>query len=101
MHLDKDIILPFINLALKEDIGDGDHTSLSTIPSGQQGQAQLIIKDEGVLAGVAVALEIFNVVDPGLKIEVLLEDGTEVRNGDIGMYVSGSVHSILVAERLV
>ena len=101
MHLDKDILLPFIDLALKEDIGDGDHTSLSTIPTRQQGNAQLIIKDEGVLAGVAVALEIFNVVDPNLKIEVLLEDGTEVRNGDIGMYVSGSVHSILVAERLV
>ena len=101
MHLDKDIILPFIDLALKEDIGDGDHTSLSTIPSGQQGEAQLIIKDEGVLAGVAVALEIFNVVDPNIKIEVLLEDGTEVTHGDIGMYVSGSVHSILIAERLV
>lgn len=101
MHLDKDILLPFIDLALKEDIGDGDHTSLSTIPSGQQGEAQLIIKDEGVLAGVAVALEIFKVVDPQLKIEVLLEDGTEVTHGDIGMYVSGSVHSILVAERLV
>jgi nicotinate-nucleotide pyrophosphorylase (carboxylating) len=101
MQLDKDIILPFIDLALKEDIGDGDHTSLSTIPAGQQGEAQLIIKDEGVLAGVAVALEIFNVIDPELKIEVLLEDGTQVLNGDIGMYVSGSVHSILVAERLV
>ena len=101
MQLDKDIILPFIDLALKEDLGDGDHTSLSTIPAGQQGEAQLIIKDEGVLAGVAVALEIFNAVDPDLKIEVLLEDGTKVRNGDIGMYVSGSVHSILVAERLV
>lgn len=101
MHLDKDILLPFIDLALKEDIGDGDHTSLSTIPTGQQGEAQLIIKDEGVLAGVAVALEIFSVVDPNLKIEILLEDGTEVTHGDIGMYVSGSVHSILVAERLV
>lgn len=101
MELDKNIILPFIDLALKEDIGDGDHTSLSTIPAGKQGEAQLIIKDEGVLAGVAVALEIFKVVDPKLKVQVLLEDGTRVRNGDIGMYVSGSVHSILIAERLV
>jgi len=101
MQLDKNIILPFIDLALKEDVGDGDHTSLSTIPAGQRGEAQLIIKDEGVRAGVAVALEIFRVVDPQLKVEVLLEDGTRVRNGDIGMYVSGSVHSILVAERLV
>jgi nicotinate-nucleotide pyrophosphorylase (carboxylating) len=101
MPLDRNIILPFIDLALKEDIGDGDHTSLSTIPSGQVGEAQLIIKDEGVLAGVAVALEIFRVVDPRLNVQVLLEDGTRVRNGDIGMYVSGSVHSILIAERLV
>lgn len=101
MELDKNIILPFIDLALKEDIGDGDHTSLSTIPAGQQGEAQLIIKDEGVLAGVDIALEIFKVVDPKLKVQVLLEDGTRVRHGDIGMYVSGSVHSILIAERLV
>jgi nicotinate-nucleotide pyrophosphorylase (carboxylating) len=101
MQLDKNIILPFIDQALKEDIGDGDHTSLSTIPAGQQGEAQLIIKDEGILAGVAVALEIFRVVDSALQIKVLLEDGTRVRNGDIGMYVSGSVHSILIAERLV
>lgn len=101
MELDKNIILPFIDLALKEDIGDGDHTSLSTIPAEQQGEAQLIIKDEGVLAGVDIALEIFKVVDPKLKVQVLLEDGTRVRHGDIGMYVSGSVHSILIAERLV
>ena len=101
MQLDKNILLSFIHQALKEDVGDGDHTSLSTIPAGQQGEAQLIIKDEGILAGVAVALEIFKVVDPGLKTEVLLEDGTQVKMGDIAMYVSGSVHSILVAERLV
>ena len=101
MQLNKDILKAFIDLALKEDVGDGDHTSLSTIPTGQQGEAQLIIKDEGVLAGVDVALEIFKAIDPDLKVEVLLEDGTRVRHGDIGMYVSGSVHSILVAERLV
>jgi nicotinate-nucleotide pyrophosphorylase (carboxylating) len=101
MQLDKSITLPFIKQALQEDVGTGDHTSLSTIPAGQKGLAQLIIKEEGLLAGVAVALEIFDVVDPELKIEVLLEDGTKVRNGDIAMYVSGSVHSILVAERLV
>ena len=101
MQLNQDILKAFIELALKEDVGDGDHTSLSTIPAGQQGAAQLIIKDEGVLAGVEVALEIFRTIDADLKVEVLLEDGTRVRYGDIGMYVSGSVHSILVAERLV
>src|SRR5687767_9946652 len=98
MQLNQDILKAFIELALKEDVGDGDHTSLSTIPAGQQGAAQLIIKDEGVLAGVEVALEIFRTIDADLKVEVLLEDGTRVRYGDIGMYVSGSVHSILVAE---
>lgn len=101
MQLDQDILKAFIELALKEDVGDGDHTSLSTIPANQQGEAQLIIKDEGVLAGVDVALEIFKAIDPELKVEVLLEDGTRVGHGDIGMYVSGSIHSILVAERLV
>lgn len=101
MQLDQSIIQPFIAQSLKEDIGDGDHTSLSTIPVGKQGEAQLIVKDEGVLAGITVALAIFKAVDPGLKVEVLLEDGTKVRNGDIALYVTGSVHSILVAERLV
>ena len=101
MQLDQSIIQPFIAQSLKEDIGDGDHTSLSTIPVGKQGEAQLIVKDDGVLAGITVALAIFKAVDPGLKVEVLLEDGTEVRNGDIALYVTGSVHSILVAERLV
>ena len=101
MQLDQSIIQPFIAQSLKEDVGDGDHTSLSTIPVGKQGEAQLIVKDEGVLAGITVALAIFKAVDPGLKVEVLLEDGTKVRNGDIALYVTGSVHSILVAERLV
>lgn len=101
MKLDKHLLQPFIRQALAEDVGDGDHTSLSTIPAGKKGEAQLLIKDEGVLAGVSVAQAIFHEVDPELKIEVLLEDGTEVKNGDIAMYVSGSVHSILTAERLV
>ena len=101
MQLDQSIIQPFIAQSLKEDVGDGDHTSLSTIPVGKQGEAQLIVKDDGVLAGITVALAIFKAVDPGLKVEVLLEDGTEVRNGDIALYVTGSVHSILAAERLV
>ncbi|MBC7744720.1 MAG: carboxylating nicotinate-nucleotide diphosphorylase [Flavobacterium sp.] len=101
MQLDKTVLLPFINQALKEDVGDGDHTSLSIIPPSQQGQAQLIIKDDGILAGIAVAIEIFKVVDSNLILEILLEDGAEVKNGDIAFYISGNVHSILLAERLV
>ncbi|HYK76268.1 MAG TPA: carboxylating nicotinate-nucleotide diphosphorylase [Daejeonella sp.] len=101
MNLNKKLIKDFIQQALMEDVGEGDHTSLSTIPEGKQGEAQLLIKDEGILAGIAVAKEIFHYIDPKLKLEVLLEDGTQVRNGDIAFYVSGSIHSILVAERLV
>ena len=101
MELNKGYIDNFIRQALAEDVGSGDHTSLATIPRGTQGRAQLIVKDEGVLAGVEVAKAIFYEVDPGLNIEVLLEDGTEVRYGDIGLYAEGSVHSILLAERLV
>ncbi len=101
MEFDTKLIEEFIRQALQEDIGNGDHTSLSTIPGGKQGSAQCIIKDEGVLAGVAVALEVFKQTDSQLKVEVLLQDGTRVKNGDIAFYVSGSVHSLLAAERLV
>lgn len=101
MDLDTVILDEFIRHALAEDLGSGDHTSLSTIPMGQQGRAKLLVKDTGILAGVAVALEIFRIVDAELKIEVLIDDGTRVHPGDIAFYVNGSVHSILVAERLV
>ena len=101
MNLDKVILEPFIRQALAEDVGDGDHTSLSTIPEGQKGKAKLIVKDRGILAGVSVALEIFKAIDEGLEIEVLISDGIAVRPGDIAFYVRGSVHSILKAERIV
>jgi len=99
--LDKELIDQFIKNALAEDVGDGDHTSLSTIPADTQGKAKLIIKEDGILAGVELALEIFKVVDANLKVEVLLKDGDQVKVGDIGLTVSGSTHSILIAERLV
>jgi nicotinate-nucleotide pyrophosphorylase (carboxylating) len=101
MNLDKDFLGPFILNALAEDVGDGDHTSLSTIPQGQQGKAKLLIKDSGIIAGVYVALEIFKAIDPNLKLEVIINDGESVKHGDIAFFVSGSVHSILKAERLV
>ncbi|MFA6946293.1 MAG: carboxylating nicotinate-nucleotide diphosphorylase [Pedobacter sp.] len=101
MNLDKEILEPFILNALAEDIGDGDHTSLSTIPEGRQGKAKLLIKDTGVIAGIDVSLEIFKEVDPQLQIEILIQDGEPVYPGDIAFFVSGSVHSILKAERLV
>ena len=101
MNLDKAILEIFIQNALAEDIGDGDHTSLSTIPQGQTGRAKLLIKDTGIIAGINVSIEIFKAVDPNLQIEILIQDGNSVKPGDIGFYVSGSVHSILKAERLV
>jgi nicotinate-nucleotide pyrophosphorylase (carboxylating) len=101
MNLNKTILEPFIFNALAEDIGDGDHTSLSTIPVDQTGSAKLLIKENGIIAGVEVAMEIFKAVDPDLKLDVLIYDGEIVKSGDIAFYISGSVHSILKAERLV
>ena len=98
---EKDLLQKFIKDALLEDIGDGDHTSLSTIPEGMQGEAQLLIKEEGVLAGLSVGLEIFKTVDPQLQIEVLINDGADVKPGDVALKVKGSVYSILTSERLV
>jgi nicotinate-nucleotide pyrophosphorylase (carboxylating) len=101
MEINQTLLVPFIRQALSEDVGDGDHTSLSTIPAGKQGAASLQIKDDGVLAGIEISKYIFKEVDPNLKLEILIEDGTAVKVGDIAFYVSGSVHSILIAERLV
>jgi nicotinate-nucleotide pyrophosphorylase (carboxylating) len=87
--------------AIREDVGDGDHSSLACIPEGVQGKAQLIVKDKGIIAGVVFAIEIFKYVDPTLKIKVLIKDGAEVAHGDIVLTVQGSSHSILKSERLV
>lgn len=99
--MDKQIIDQFIKNAIAEDLGDGDHTSLSTIPANAQGKAKLLIKEQGILAGVELALEIFNQVDASLVTEVLINDGAEVRYGDVALTVSGNSQSILLAERLV
>ena len=87
--------------AIREDVGDGDHSSLACIPTTATGKAKLLVKDEGVLAGVAFAQQVFQYVDPALKVEVLIPDGTLVKHGDIAFYVEGSSQSILKAERLV
>lgn len=91
----------FVQQALLEDVGEGDHTSLSTIPNGKQGVAKLIIKDEGVLAGVEEALEVMRQVDPGLETNIMIPDGSLVQYGDVALEVTGSIHSILKAERLL
>ncbi|MFY7890425.1 MAG: carboxylating nicotinate-nucleotide diphosphorylase [Spirosomataceae bacterium] len=100
-YLEPSYIHHFIQTALAEDLGDGDHTSLSTIPSDAQGRARLLVKDTGILAGVELAKLIFAEVDPNLVVEVLLEDGTFITKGEIVLTVAGSSQSILKAERLV
>jgi nicotinate-nucleotide pyrophosphorylase (carboxylating) len=99
--LNKDLLTQFIKNAVAEDVGDGDHTSLSTIPVSTQGKAKLIVKEAGILAGVAIALAIFEEIDSQLKVNVFLKDGDQVKTGDIAFTVDGSTHSILLAERLV
>ncbi|MEM9983169.1 MAG: carboxylating nicotinate-nucleotide diphosphorylase [Bacteroidota bacterium] len=87
--------------AILEDIGEGDHSSLASIPAEAQSEAQLIIKEEGILAGVALAAMIFKKIDPALTLETHIIDGTAVKPGEIGFQIAGKVHSILKAERLV
>lgn len=91
----------FVALALQEDVMEGDHTSLSTIPENVQGEAKLLVKDKGILAGISVANDILHLIDSTLKVDVELNDGAAVDPGDIAFVVRGSVHSILKAERLV
>lgn len=98
---DFSIVDKIITETLLEDIGDGDHTSLATVPDTATGKGRLLVKDDGVLAGVELALRIFKAVDPSLKVEVLKQDGDRIKKGDIAFYVTGSSRSILTAERLV
>jgi len=98
---EKSVMHQFIQLAVLEDIGDGDHTSLSTIPKDIHGKAHILMKEAGILAGINVAKAIFAEIDPKLELVVFFEDGQEVNTGDIVIEVNGSVHSILLAERLV
>lgn len=90
-----------ITNAIREDVGDGDHSSLACIPATATGRAKLLVKDNGILAGVDFAKQVFAYVDPNLEIEVFLQDGTPVKYGDVAFHVSGSSQSILKAERLV
>ncbi len=90
-----------IDLAFAEDIGDGDHTTLCCIPEDAVGKSHLLIKEDGILAGVEVAKRVFAKFDPALKVEVLIEDGAKVKAGDIAMVVEGKVRSLLQTERLM
>lgn len=90
-----------ISNAIREDVGDGDHSSLACIPASAQGKAKLLVKDEGIIAGVEFAKMIFHYVDKDMKVETFINDGERVKYGDVVFHVSGSSQSILKAERLV
>lgn len=91
----------FVKLALQEDVGDGDHSALATIPASKKGKCQLLVKENGILAGVEAAKEIFKIIDPKFKFTPLLKDGALVKVGDIAFIVEGSSQKLLTAERLV
>ena len=96
-----ELVDELIQLAFAEDIGDGDHTTLSSIPETARGKVQLLVKEDGILAGVAVAGRIFHTFDPDLLITILISDGALVKSGDIAFTVEGKIRSLLQTERLV
>ena len=100
-YLTDQAIAAFIERALAEDVGDGDHSTLAAVPPNAVNRAKLLIKGQGMLAGMDMARHIFRHIDPRLSVEALKEDGDEVAFGDIGLYVSGPSQGILTAERLV
>ena len=95
------LIEELIDLAIKEDIGDGDHSSQSCIPETEQGKVHLLVKEPGIIAGIEVAEKIFKKIDPEIKIDILIKDGTRVKPGDIAFTVEGKVWTLLKTERLV
>ena len=97
----KELIDNLVELAFAEDIGDGDHTTLCSIPATEQGKSKLLVKEEGILAGIEIAKSVFYKLDPELKVEVYINDGSHVTPGDEAFVVEGKVQSILQAERLV
>ena len=99
MKTKDELIDDLLNLAFAEDLGDGDHTTLSTIPADAMGRSRLIIKEDGVLSGVAVAKKVLEKVDPSIKMTVMIEDGAEVKKGDIAFTAEGPVRALLIAER--
>lgn len=97
----KPFVDELIELAIKEDIGDGDHTSLCCIPASEQGRMRLLCKQEGVIAGIEIAQIVLERLDPTMQFEQLLHDGDRVKPGDVAFYVSGSLRSLLQAERIL
>ena len=97
----EELVDRLIDLSFAEDIGDGDHTTLCCIPEDAMGKSKLLIKEDGILAGVEIAKEVFHRFDPTMQVEVLMGDGTKVKRGDVAMIVTGKVRSLLQTERLM
>lgn len=95
------LIDDLLTLAFAEDVGDGDHTTLSTIPASETGRQHLLVKEEGILAGVDIARKVFDKFDPSLKMTVFINDGARVKPGDIAFVVEGKVRSLLQTERIM
>lgn len=96
-----ELIDDLLTLAFAEDVGDGDHTTLSTIPADEMGRQRLIVKEEGILAGVDIARKVFDKFDPSLKMTVYINDGAHVKPGDVAFVVEGKVQSLLQTERVM
>ena len=99
MKTKEELINDLLSLSFAEDIGDGDHTTLSTIPAEAKGRSKLLIKEKGILAGVEMAKKVFEKLDPSINMTIYKEDGAEVNPGDIAFVAEGSVRSLLIAER--
>lgn len=99
MKTKEELIDELLDLAFAEDVGDGDHTTLSTIPADAMGRSRLIIKEDGILAGVEIAEKVLHKVDPSIKMNIMIDDGAEVKKGDIAFIAEGPVRALLIAER--
>ncbi|MDE6022923.1 MAG: carboxylating nicotinate-nucleotide diphosphorylase [Muribaculaceae bacterium] len=99
MKTKDELIDALLDLAFAEDIGDGDHTTLSTIPADAMGRSKLLIKESGILAGVDIAKKVLHKIDPSIKVNVMIEDSAQVQKGDVAFTAEGPVRSLLVAER--
>ena len=97
----EELVDRLIDLSFAEDIGDGDHTTLCCIPEDAMGKSKLLIKEDGILAGVEIAKEVFHRFDPTMQVEVFMGDGSKVKKGDVAMIVTGKVRSLLQTERLM
>lgn len=97
----EDLLSALLDLAMREDIGNGDHSSQSCIPDSAEGTARLLVKDHGIIAGIDVAREVFRISDTALEMKPLKKDGDQVENGDVAFTVTGAIRSILKSERLV